>query len=111
MGTVAVVIQWYGSERLTPEWLRKIFARTLLALIVTFIALTIVHIMVVVTMPIENGDTLSFLVSADQTNHLVLKTSLTLPAFSSFQPTRQALSHSGATGRFASPRSHWSSPI
>lgn len=68
MGVVAIVVQWYGSERLTQRWMRKVFVRILLALVVTFTALTVIHVMVVVTLPIEDGESLSFVVGFTRPN-------------------------------------------
>ena len=68
MGTVAIVVQWYGGERLTRAGLRKAFARTLIALVLTFVALTVVHILVVVTLPIEEGESIAFVVGFTRPN-------------------------------------------
>lgn len=68
MGVVAVVVQWYGSERLSRLELRKTFTRTLIILVVTFITLVVVHTMVVVSIPIEKGESLTFLVGFTRPN-------------------------------------------
>ena len=62
MGMLAVVVQWYGGERVKREWLRKWFFRTLATAFVAFVFLTIVHSLVVVAIPIEDDDKLTFLV-------------------------------------------------
>lgn len=62
MGAVAVVVQWYAGERLTRKWLRKLFARTLGAAVLSFILLTIIHGLVVVTLPIGKHGSESFIV-------------------------------------------------
>lgn len=62
MGTVAVVVQWYAGEQVSRRWLRKLFARTLITAVLTFILLTIIHGLVVVTLPIGNDQSLSFVV-------------------------------------------------
>lgn len=62
MGTLAVVIQWYGSERMSRKWLRKMFARTLVMAVSTFILLTVIHELVVRDLSIGNGEVLSFVV-------------------------------------------------
>lgn len=62
MGLVAVVVQWYAGERVTKKWMRKMFALTLITAATTFIILTVVHTLVVVTLPIEDNNSLSFIV-------------------------------------------------
>lgn len=55
MGVVAVVVQWYGGERVSDAWLKKYFKRTLLAVALSFVALFIVHIFVVVKVSYLGG--------------------------------------------------------
>lgn len=55
MGAVAVVVQWYGGERVSRAWLRTMFARTLVAAALSFILLTVVYNRVVVTIPMGDG--------------------------------------------------------
>lgn len=55
MGIVAVVIQWYGGDRLTTRWLRRAFGWTILFLAVMFVLLVVVHVFTVVTIPIRGG--------------------------------------------------------
>lgn len=62
MGTLAVVIQWYGGESISRRWLRKMFARTLSIAVVTFILLTVVHELVVLDLSIGNGKSVSLIV-------------------------------------------------
>jgi hypothetical protein len=63
MGIIAVVTQWYGGERNSRKWFQKVFTRTLVALLLTFVALTVIHSLTVVRVPILGGkDTVSFLV-------------------------------------------------
>ncbi|HEX8117969.1 MAG TPA: hypothetical protein VF521_11915 [Pyrinomonadaceae bacterium] len=62
MGMLAVVIQWYGGERISRKWLRKLFARTLLTAILTFVVLIVVRELVVRDIPIRDGKTLSVVV-------------------------------------------------
>jgi hypothetical protein len=62
MGTVAVVVQWYGGEHLSRKWLRKLFVRTLFTAVSTFILLTVVHELVVRDLSMGNGRTLSMVV-------------------------------------------------
>ena len=68
MGTVAIVVQWYGGEHLTRAWTKKMFARTLVVLALTFVALTVVHTLVVVTLPIEDDRSISFVVGFTRPN-------------------------------------------
>lgn len=56
MGMVAVVVQWYGGEHITHKWLRKLFGRTLLVSMITFLALIVIHTSVVVVVPILGGE-------------------------------------------------------
>jgi len=62
MGTLAVVIQWYAGEAITQKALRKLFARTLIVTLLTFVVLTVVHTLVVVTLPRTAGESWSFVV-------------------------------------------------
>lgn len=62
MGTIAVVVQWYGGERLTRKRLGKWFARTLATAAASFVLLTIVHSLVVATVPMKGGRLASFVV-------------------------------------------------
>jgi len=62
MGAVAVVVQWYAGERLARRWLRRLFARTLGAAVLSFILLTIIHSLVVVTLPIGRHESASYVV-------------------------------------------------
>lgn len=62
MGTLAVVIQWYGGESISRKWLRKMFARTLAIAVLTFILLTVLHELVVVELSMGNGKTVSLVV-------------------------------------------------
>lgn len=63
MGIVAVAIQWYGGERVTPAWLRKGFKRALIMALLSFLLLTVVHTLVVVRVEILGGrDSVSFVV-------------------------------------------------
>lgn len=55
MGLVAVVIQWYGGEKLSNQWLRKAFNITLLLTIVSFIVLFVVHVFVVIKISYDGG--------------------------------------------------------
>jgi hypothetical protein len=62
MGSIAVVIQWYGGERMTRKGLRKAFARTLFAATLSFILLTVIHSLVVVPLPMGKGEISRFVV-------------------------------------------------
>lgn len=62
MGTIAVVVQWYGGERLTRRRLAGWFARTLATAVASFILLTVIHSLVVCKVPLGNGESASFLV-------------------------------------------------
>jgi hypothetical protein len=62
MGTLAVAIQWYAGESVTRQALRKMFTRTLIVAVTTFVVLTIIHTLVVVTIPRTNDDALSVIV-------------------------------------------------
>lgn len=55
MGIVAVVIQWYGSERVTSVWLRKGFKRALVLALLSFLVLIVVHTRVVVRVAYDDG--------------------------------------------------------
>lgn len=63
MGLVAVVTQWYGGERLSRAWLRQSFMKALLIAGVSFLALVVIHNIVVAIVPIRGGkDAVSFIV-------------------------------------------------
>jgi hypothetical protein len=63
MGVLAVAVQWYAGERVTHAWLGKLFRRTLLCSLITFIVLGVIHILVVVKVPIPAiNDSATFLV-------------------------------------------------
>ena len=55
MGLVAVVVQWYGGERLGRQWLKKAFKNTLKLTVLSFIILFVVHVFVVVKYPFDGG--------------------------------------------------------
>lgn len=55
MGAVAVAVQWYGEERVSRAWLRRMFARTLVVAALSFILLTVVYNLVVVNIPMGDG--------------------------------------------------------
>lgn len=55
MGLVAVIVQWYGSERFSKDWLHQSFTKVLKLTLGTFIILFIVHIFVVVRVPYDGG--------------------------------------------------------
>lgn len=55
MGIVAVVIQWYGGENPSKRWLKKVFHRTLLLTIISFIILFIIHVFTVVKVSYDGG--------------------------------------------------------
>lgn len=55
MGTVAVVIEYYGGEHISRAALRRLFKKTLITAAVTFIILIFIHTAVVVTIPILGG--------------------------------------------------------
>jgi hypothetical protein len=63
MGVIAVVVQWYGGERLSRRWLSKTFVKTLFVTGAAFLLLTVLQTTVVVRVPILGGDdAVSFLV-------------------------------------------------
>jgi len=62
MGTLAVAIQWYAGETVTREALRKLFNRTFIVAVATFVFLTVIHTFVVVTIPRTNDDAISVIV-------------------------------------------------
>lgn len=55
MGVVAVVVQWYGNERVSRKWLRKAFKRALVLALLSFVVLIVVHTLVVVRGEYEGG--------------------------------------------------------
>lgn len=55
MGIVAVVIQWYGGEKVTRAWLRNGFKRTLVLALLSLVVLIVVHTMVVVRVEYQGG--------------------------------------------------------
>lgn len=55
MGVIAVVVQWYGGERVTNSWLRKKFRWTLAFVLLSFLALTVIHALVVVKVDYDGG--------------------------------------------------------
>jgi hypothetical protein len=62
MGVIAVVVQWYGGERLTRRRLRKVFTRTLATAVLAFVLLTVIHSLVVRTITMGKGESASFIV-------------------------------------------------
>jgi hypothetical protein len=63
MGLIAIVVQWYGTERLSKRWLRRTFNRTILFSLFSLIALIVAHSFVVTTVPFLAGrDSASFVV-------------------------------------------------
>jgi hypothetical protein len=63
MGLVAVLVQWYGSERLTAAWLRRSFRVLVVTAIALLLALVIVHTFVAVEVIYEGGaESATFLV-------------------------------------------------
>jgi hypothetical protein len=70
MGIVAVVVQWYGWDKVTEEWLRKWFFRTLIFLLLALCTFTAIQRFVVLKVPIEGGDDyISFLVGFERRPH------------------------------------------
>lgn len=62
MGIVAVVVQWYGGDKLSSQGLRTFFRNFLLFTLVAFVSLIVVHTFVVVQVPILGGkDSVTFL--------------------------------------------------
>jgi hypothetical protein len=55
MGLVAIVIQWYGGEKVEPKWLKRAFLATLAFTLISFFALFIVHTLVVVRVDFSGG--------------------------------------------------------
>ena len=67
MGVVAVVIEWYGRERITLVWLRKMFNRTLIIALSAFLILISIHTLYVVRIPIDGAsDAVSFVVGLER---------------------------------------------
>ncbi len=63
MGIVAVLVQWYGSDRLTKRVLDKLFGMVIGFTLIAFLILFVVHTEVVVKVPIRGGkDFVTFLV-------------------------------------------------
>lgn len=63
MGIVAVVIQWYGFNRVTQNWSHKIFKRTLIITLTTLLFLIIIHPFIVVTLQVgPEGKDVSYIV-------------------------------------------------
>jgi hypothetical protein len=63
MGVVAVSVEWFGSERLSPTWLHQTFLRTLGIVVAGLFALIVLHTVFVVSVPIDGGsDTVSFVI-------------------------------------------------
>ncbi|MCF1459249.1 MAG: hypothetical protein LPH21_17405, partial [Shewanella sp.] len=48
MGIIAVIVEWYGQERLTRRKMKKIFGRSLVIVLVSFLILVVVHTLLVV---------------------------------------------------------------
>jgi hypothetical protein len=55
MGIVAVVVQWYGGARLSQGWLDRYFKLTLVIVVLSFVALFVVHTFVVVKVEYLGG--------------------------------------------------------
>jgi hypothetical protein len=63
MGLMAVVVQWYGGERVSRRWLRKAFRRCLTAAVCCFVFLILIRAVVVVDVPVDGGrQTVAFVV-------------------------------------------------
>jgi hypothetical protein len=69
MGIVAVVIQWYGSDKITKRWLKRRFNFVGVMAIASFLLLILVHTLVVVKVPYAGGKkSASFLVGFSRPN-------------------------------------------
>lgn len=67
MGIVAVVVEWYGREKITKSWLNKAFIRSLILTLVAFVILICVHTMFVVNVSLDGGtDSVSILVGYER---------------------------------------------
>lgn len=67
MGIIAVIVEWYGRERLAKRTLRKIFIRSLVLVLGAFLVLLVVHTLLVVRVPVDGGeDAVSFLVGFER---------------------------------------------
>lgn len=70
MGIVAVLVQWYGSDKLTKTWLKRRFSLIVILAIVSFLLLTLVHVLAVVKVPYDGGKkSVSFLVGFSRPNN------------------------------------------
>lgn len=57
MGTVAVVVQWFATDRPSRRWLNTRFKAVLAVLIVSFVALVVVETLAIAKVPVEGGRT------------------------------------------------------
>ena len=55
MGILAVVVQWMADDHPTERWLRKMFGRVLLVLVLSLVSLIVVETMAVVRVDILGG--------------------------------------------------------
>jgi hypothetical protein len=63
MGIIALIVQWYGSQRLSQEWFKRVFKRAALFAVTSLVAFIVIHAFLVTTVPILAGrDSVSFAV-------------------------------------------------
>jgi hypothetical protein len=69
MGIVAVLVQWYGSQHLSPRWLHAMFIRSIAICIFCLVALTTIEFIAVVRVNVPSvGSTVSFAVGPSRPN-------------------------------------------
>jgi hypothetical protein len=69
MGIVAVVVQWYGSTRISEAWLSRIFVRTLTSCALLFVAFVSIEMMAVERIDVPaTGGRVSFVVGFSYPN-------------------------------------------
>jgi hypothetical protein len=69
MGIVAVVVQWYGSTRISGAWLSRMFVRTLASCVLLFVAFVTIEMMAVEHIDIPaTGGRVSFVVGFSYPN-------------------------------------------
>jgi hypothetical protein len=69
MGMVAVLVQWYGSQKMRREWLEWMFMRSIAICILSLILLTAIEFMAVVRVDVPAvGTTVSFAVGLSNPN-------------------------------------------
>lgn len=63
MGIIAVIVQWYGGQRLSQRWFKWAFRRAVIVAVISLTIFAVIHAFLVTTVPILAGqESASFVV-------------------------------------------------